>query len=248
MGIAGDITIDSVTGGVTGSALLFWGGIVLLAFFILIVAGLAAFFYYGNKAKKHAYKIQIPIFVTFNGKPKRAGLDWAKEVFVPESNISLLYLKKNKIYIARPTRAMGENEYWYAISENGEWVNFDLSTIPEHNTLVKANYDHRDTRYAYVNLKEIIKKNYRKNTLVWWKDPVIMNIIAFIIMSFIFVGACWFLISKMSHLIGQMGPFLDKQDIIADKLAGAVQNAQNINSGVVATLLPMIIPRLRRKP
>jgi hypothetical protein len=227
VGVEGDFT-----GGISGQGMLFWGGIVFLAFVILIIAGAIAFFYYARKAKKTAFKNEIPIFVSLNGKHKKVGTDWAKEIYVPDSNISLFYLKINKIYIARPTRAMSKNEYWYSISENGEWVNFDLSTNPKDNTLAKANYDHRDTRYAYVNLKEIIKKNYKDKSLVWWKDPVIMNIISFVIMSVIFVGACWFLISKMGHLIGQMGPFLDRMDIIADKLSGAVQNAQNINSGV----------------
>ena len=223
-----------ISGFLPGKGLLFWVGILFVAFVVLIVAGAVAFLYYGKKSRKKVFRNQIPIFISLNGKHKRAGLDWAKEIFVPDSNISLLYLKSHKIYLARPTRAMGKDEYWYAISENGEWVNFDLSTNPDDNTLAKANYDHRDTRYAYVNLKEIIKKNYKDKSLVWWKDPVIMNIISYIIMCIIFVGACWFLIAKMGNLIGQMGPFLDKMDIIADKLAGAVTNAQNINSGVVS--------------
>lgn len=221
-------------GGLSSSGILFWGGLIFLAFVILIVSGAIAFFYYARKAKKKAFANEIPIFVSLNGKHKKVGTDYAKEIYVPDSNISLFYLKINKIYIARPTRAMGKNEYWYSISENGEWVNFDLSTNIEDNTLAKANYDHRDTRYAYVNLKEIIKKNYKDKSLVWWKDPVIMNIISYVIMCIIFVGACWFLISKMGHLIGQMGPFLDKMDIIADKMSDGVKAAQNINSGVVS--------------
>ena len=233
MGFFESVGVDNPLGGISGSGILFWGGLIFLAFVILIVAGAIAFFYYARKYKKKAFKNEIPIFVSLNGKHKKVGTDYAKEIYVPDSNISLFYLKINKLYIARPTRAMGKNEYWYSISENGEWVNFDLSTNPEDNTLAKANYDHRDTRYAYVNLKEIIKKNYKDKSLVWWKDPVIMNIISYVIMCIIFVGACWFLISKMGNLIGQMGPFLDKMDIIADKMAGAVQGAQNINSGVI---------------
>lgn len=221
-------------GGFSSEGLLFWGGLIFLAFIIVIVAGAAAFFYYGMKAKKKAFKNKIPIYISLNGKHQKVGTDWAKEIYVPDSNISLFYLKINKIYIARPTRSMGKNEFWYCISENGEWINFDISINPEDNTLANANYDHRDTRYAYVNLKEIIKKNYKDKSLVWWKDPVIMNIISFVIMSIIFVGACWFLIAKMGHLIGQMGPFLDKMDVIADKMSTAVQGAQNINSGVVS--------------
>jgi len=234
MGFLSSVGVDSdFSGLIPSGSLLFWGGLILLVFIISIVAGIIAFFYYSRKAKKTAFKNKIPIFVSLNGKHKNVGTDWAKEIYVPDSNISLFYLKINKIYIARPTRAMGKNEYWYSISENGEWVNFDLSTSPENNTLARANYDHRDTRYAYVNLKEIIKKNYKDKSLVWWKDPVIMNIISYVIMCVVFTGCIWFLIAKCGHLIGQMGPFLDKMDIIADKMSGAVQNAQNINSGVI---------------
>ena len=239
MGILGDLGVEggasTFTGGISGRGLLFWGGIIFLAFVILIVAGVIAFFYYSSKSKKRAFKNQVPIFTTLKGQHCRIGLDWAKEIYVPDSNISLFYLKKHKIYLARPTRAMGENEYWYSISENGEWVNFDMSVNPEDNTLALANYDHRDTRYAYVNLKEIIKKNYKDKTLVWWKDPVIMNIISFVIMSMIFIGFVWFVTARMGKLIDTQSAWIDKMGIISEKLGGAVQNAQNINSGVVAT-------------
>jgi len=156
-------------------------------------------------------------------------------MFIPDSNISLFFLKNNKTYLARPTRAMGKNEFWYSISENGEWVNFDLSINPERNTLAEANYDHRDTRYAYVNLKEIIKKNYKDKSLIWWKDPVVMNIISFVIMSIIFVGACWFLIAKMAGLIGEIANLIGELGPISERIAQAVINAQNINSGVIST-------------
>jgi len=127
---------------------------------------------------------------------------------------------------------MAKDEYWYSISENGEWVNFDLSIDPDKDTLSQANYDHRDTRYAYVNLKDLIKRNYKDKAIQWWKDPVIMNIISYIIMSFIFVGGCWILISKLSSAISQMGPLVETMKIISEnqlKIAGG-----NLNSGVVA--------------
>ena len=212
---------------------ILWVGIIFLGFVILLVVGGTTFLYYFKKAKKKAFKSQIPIFKTVNGKPKRIGLDWAKELFVPDSNISLFYLKNYKIYLARPTRAMGSDEYWYSISENGEWVNFDMSFDPKENTMAETNYDHRDTRYAYVNMKDIIKRNYKDKSLVWWKDPVIMNIISFVIMSIVFVGACWFLIAKIGSLIHEVTNLISELGPISENIARAVQGAQNINSGVI---------------
>lgn len=220
-------------GGFLGRSFLFWMGIIFLFFVILLFVGGISFYLTLRKNKRLSFKNQIPIFVNINGKHTRMGVDQARELFIPDSNISLFFLKNNKTYLARPTRAMGKNEYWYSISENGEWINFDLSMNPEENTLAEANYDHRDTRYAYTNLKEIIKRNYKDKAQVWWKDPVIMNIIAFIIMSFVFVGACWFLIVKMGGLIGEVGNLVKAMEPISETLAQAVENAQNINSGVV---------------
>ena len=208
-------------------------GIIILAVLILIFVGGVSFFYYFKKAKKKAFINQIPIFQSIGGKPKRVALDWAKEMFVPDSNISLYFLKNYKIYLARPTRAMGTNEYWYLIAENGEWVNFDLSVDPKDNTLAKTNYDHRDTRYAYVNMKDIIKRNYKDKNLVWWKDPVIMNIITFMIMSLIFAGLTWFLIAKMGSLINEVAGLISALEPIAEGMGRAVESAQNINSGVI---------------
>lgn len=233
MGILENLGVSNIFGGISGSSFLLWIGIIFLGFLFLILAGAITFFYYFRKNKKTQFKYQIPLFQTINGKNYHIGLDWAKELYVPDSNISLFFLKQNKIYLARPTRAMGKNEFWYSISENGEWVNFDMAIDPEHNTLAMANYDHRDTRYAYTNLKEIIKRNYKDKSVVWWKDPVVMNIISFVIMSVIFVGFCWFLIAKMGGLISEVSKLIEAMRPISDSLSQAVIDARDISSGVV---------------
>jgi hypothetical protein len=230
MGFLGDL-------GVNAGAGFNWAGlgrgalIVLVFVLVAIVAGAIAFFYYSKKAKKVMFKQKIPIFQEINGKRKRIGIDSARELFIPDTNISLYFLKGRKIYIARPTRSMGENEYWYSIAPNGEWVNFDLSVDPEHDTLAIADYDHRDTRYAFVNLKEIIKRNYSDKTVKWWKEYA--PIITFIIIGFIFIGGCVFVLSRVGGLIKDLGPILQEFTKISGSMERSVQLAQNINSGVV---------------
>ncbi len=231
MGLLESLGVSNPLSGINWGALGVWATFAFLAFIILLVAGLATFFYYTRKIKKLQFRNQIPIFQTLHGKHTRITVDYAKEVFVPDTNVSLFFLRDKKIYIARPTRAMGKNEYWYSISENGEWVNFDLTADPEKSTLSQANYDHRDTRYAYINLKEIIKRNYKDKAVKWWKEY--SHIITFIIVAFVFVGSMWVLISKIGNLIAELGVVADKFSIIADKMATGVQQAQNINSGVV---------------
>ncbi len=227
VGVKGGGFFGNVDWGGIGS----WVGIIFLIFVLIIIVGIGTFWYYGNKLKKAQFKNQIPIFQTLHGKHSRISIDYAKEVFVPDTNVSLFFLKNKKIYIARPTRAMGKNEYWYSISENGEWVNFDMSTDPEKSTLAQANYDHRDTRYAYINLKEIIKRNYKDKAVKWWKEY--SHLITFIIVSFIFIGSSWILLAKIGNLIETLGKVAEQFKVIADTMAKSVQQAQSINSGVV---------------
>ena len=102
MGFLSSVGVESNPLGVFSSeGLLFWGGLIFLAFVILVVSGAAAFFYYGNKAKKKSFKNTIPIYISLNGKHQKVGTDNAKEIYVPDSNISLFYLKINKIYTCK---------------------------------------------------------------------------------------------------------------------------------------------------
>jgi len=223
--ILGDVNLSGI-----GRMFLVFG----VVFFVLILVGGVVFLYYYRKLKKTQFLNSIPIFTKVHGKLSRIGIDKAKELFIPDTNISLFFLRDKKIYIARPTRSMGSNEYWYYISENGEWINFDLSTSPDDNTLAIANYDHRDTRYAYVNLKEIIKRNYKDKSVKWWQDPKIIGIIGIIIIMVIFTIVMILFFSRTGKMIEGLSPIADKMLTIADKLEKTSLNMQNINSGVVS--------------
>lgn len=227
LGISSDFFGNFSFAGIGG-----WIIFVFLVFVFVLVGAVIAFFHYSNKNAKIQFRFKIPLFLKINEKYQRFDADTAKEVFVPDSNISLFFLKKRKLYIARPTRSMAKDEFWYAISENGEWINFDLSTNPNDNTLAQANYDHRDTRYAYVNLREIIKRNYKDKAVQWWKEY--SPIITFVIISFIFILACWILLSKIGTLIKNLGPLTEQWTQISKNMAEAVKISQNLNSGVVS--------------
>ena len=231
MGFLESVGVDGFFGGFNFASLGSWAGLIALSLFILFIGGGVTLLYYSRKAKKISFKFQIPIFMKVNGKYTRIDMDTAREVFVPETNISLIYLLKRKIYIARPTRSMGKNEFWYAIAENGEWVNIDLSQDPEHNNLAIANYDHRDTRYAYVNLKEIIKRNYKDKSIKWWKEYA--GVISMIIYGIMLVGAMWFFFWQAGKMISQLAPLADGFRISSENMMQAVKISQNLNSGII---------------
>ena len=236
MGILGDVGINIGSGGglkEAGQTI----GFALIIFFVLLITGIITFVYYSKKAKNQQFRYKIHIFKDIAGEIQPIEDDLAKEVFVPDTNVGLYYLLKKKIYIARPTRAMGKDAFWYKILPNGEWVNFDLKNIKsgkgkdEDKTLAGADYDHRDTRYAYINLKEIIKRNYRDKSVKWWKEYA--PIISFIIISFVFVLGCWILLAKIGKLIETSSGLVESMKAIPDVCSNFYQGTQNINSGVV---------------
>lgn len=214
-------------GGATTQTIL----IILSIFAVLIIVGGFTFAYYFKKNKKKQYKYKIHIFRDTLGKPTPIGDDVAKEVFIPNSNVSLIYLKNSKLYLPRPTLSMGTNQFWYNILPNGEWVNYDITMDKGGAQFAEANLDHRDTRYAYINLKEIIKRNYGNKSIKWWKEYA--PLITFIVVSFVFILGCWILLSRIGKLIGQLGPIAENMASAANIMAEALKTSQNLNSGIV---------------
>jgi len=88
-------------------------------------------------------------------------------------------------------------------------------------------YDHTDMRYAYANLREIIKRNYRDKATKWWKEYA--NIIAVVVFVFVFTISFWFLIGKIGGLIDSLSGILDKIAVL-EKATG-VSSASGIIPG-----------------
>lgn len=234
MGFIGDLGgPDIMTGSnFSGSAttIMVIVGIVL----VLVIAGIITFSYYSKKRNKSLFQYRINIFKDINGSPQPIQDDKAMEVYVQDSNVSLFYLKARKIYIAKPTLSMGKegNGFWYNILPNGEWVNFDMKSDSKSPTFAGANYDHRDTRYAYINLKEIIKRNYKDKSVKWWKEH--SALITFIIVSVLFAIMIWVLLAKTGKMIGEIAPIAQNMKIAAQTMSDAAVNCQMVNSGVTA--------------
>ena len=229
MGFLSDLgapSIGGLDGGTTQTIL-----VILSIFAVLIIVGGFTFAYYLKKNKKKQYKYKIIVFRDTHGKPTPITQDLAKEVFIPNSNVSLIYLKNSKLYLPRPTLSMGTNQFWYNILPNGEWVNYDISMDKGGKTFAEANLDHRDTRYSYINLKEIIKRNYGNKSVKWWKEYA--PLITFIVISFVFILGCWILLARIGKLITQLGPIAENMASAAEIMAKGLQTSQNLNSGIV---------------
>ncbi len=231
MGVMDSIGIGSVGNFFAGWG--FVGGTILLIFLGILIFGGLGFFVYFKLINKKQFYITVNLFKMVNGKRFWVKSDKAKELVIPGTNVRLLKWKDSGIYSAYPTRAMGPNIYAYNINRFGEITNFDLG-IGEDETEAKIDYDHRDQTYAYLNLQALINKNYReKNTLGWWKEN--LPLITVVVSAILLVLAMWFFFSQSAQQLSAWTNIATTFDQAAERMASAVSNSQNLNSGIVPT-------------
>ncbi len=206
-----------------------WGflaGTVLLIFVGIVVFGVIGFFVYRKITDKKEFYITVNLFKIVSGKRFFIRSDKARELTIPGTNVKLLKWKDMKIYSAYPTRSMGNNIYAYNINRFGELTNFDFGE-GEDETEAKMDFDHRDQTYAYLNLQQLINKNYReKNVLGWWKEN--LPLITVIVSALLLVLAMWFFFSQSSQ---QLASWTQISKSFAD---AALSCNPNIQSGIVS--------------
>ncbi len=202
-------------------------GTILLIFLGVVVFGVIAFFIYRAFSIKKKFYITVNLFKIVSGRRFFIRSDKAREIVIPGTNVRLLKWKSLNIYSAYPTRSMGDNIYAYNINRFGELTNFDFGK-GEDETEAKMDFDHRDQTYAYLNLQQLINKNYReKNTLGWWKEN--LPLITVIISSILLILAMWFFFSQSAQ---QLAVWTQISQNLGD---AAVQcNPSNIKSGIVS--------------
>ncbi len=218
--------------GVSGIGSFFQGsgfvvGTILLIFLGVVVFGVISFFIYRKLVNKKQFYITVNLFKIVNGKRFFIKSDKAREIVIPRTNVRLLKWKAMNIYSAYPTRAMGNNIYAYNINRFGELTNFDFGE-GEDPTEAKMDFDHRDQTYAYLNLQQLINRNWReKNVLGWWKEN--LPLITVIVSSILLVLAMWFFFSQSSQ---QLATWTQISKNLAD--AALQCNPPNIQSGIVS--------------
>ncbi len=217
--VMGSIATSDIMGG-AGSL-----GKILLAIFILLCVGTVVFFVLWKYKNKKIYNKKIHWFEEVNGSMVPVDNDLATEMTIPNTSITTFYIKKKDLYLPRPTKRMGKDTYWFVIKNNREIVNFAMKNINEKTKEGTLDYDHTDMRYALVNLRAMIQRNYRDNSKPWWREY--KDVIGLVILIFVLSLSFFFLFTKTGELIGQVGQLIEH----ADKL---VQSANALRGSGVA--------------
>lgn len=204
LGIPGTEGIgDSFSGVLSGAGQFF----LLVGLFIL--TGLILWAVYYLKNKKKDYNKRIFWFEEVHGEMVPVGQDLASELIIPGTNINVFYIKEKDMYLPRPVKRMGKNEYWFAIRNNREIVNFVMKNINKTGE-GEIEFDHTDQRYALTNLKALIQRNYRDKSQPWWRE--FKDVIGVVILIFMLTLSFIFIISKIGGLVDKIGALIDHAD------------------------------------
>jgi hypothetical protein len=232
MGLKEDIGLGNVNIDFSGIV----SGLGTFAQFVIfaLIAGVIFGVWYYFRHQKKIYNINIPIFEEVGGEfQHRPNLDdSAMEFVIPGTSVRVFHLKKHNIYLPRGTIMMADNEYWYGIRKNREWVNFRIKNLNKDMKEANLDYDHTDMRYANSRLKKLLEANYKKKEK-WWQlySKEISLAVLILLLTFSF----WFLIGKVSDTMSAVTPALEAADATlkaAEKVLGAVDNIQS-GSGIV---------------
>ncbi len=191
------------------------GGFVLLIFAIVIVAGIVGFIYWVVTQKK-VYNQKLHFFEEVNKVMVPVEDLLARELIIPNTNVKVFYIKTKDLYMPRGTKKMGKKSYWYAIRNNREIINFTMTNINTKMEEAGLDFDHEDMRLAYLNLSELIKRNYKDKSTKWWKEY--KDVISTIIFVFVLTVAFFFIARQVGGLIGDLGPLVDKITSAVDQI------------------------------
>jgi len=203
-------------------------GQIILSIVLFVIVGAGIYFIFSWLSKKKTYNKNIYWFEEGPERMIPIGQDQATELIIPGTNIPVFYIKSKDMYLARPVRKMGKNDFWFAIRNNSEIINFSMKNLNTEMKEAGLDYDHTDMRYASSYLKELIKRNYRDNSQPWWREY--KELISVVVLLFVFT-LC------MIFIMVQMGKIADKLGLLIDHADQLVQAAKSLSktSGVVGS-------------
>jgi len=208
------------------------GSFVLLIATLAIVAGIVAMVLYLKK-NKQLYKEKIHFFEEVQDQMIPVEDCVGAELIIPNTNIRVFYIKSKDLYMPRGVKKMGKNSYWYAIRNNREIVNFTMSNLNKVLKEAGLDFDHTDMRYAYANLREIIKRNYKDKSKKWWLEY--KDVISVVIFVFVITVSMFFITRYIGSIVDKVGPLIDK---IVEAMDRMIQFEQATGGGISSGVKP----------
>lgn len=220
------------------------GNISLLVFIVIAILGLAGGLIWW-KIDNKKYKFIIPLYKTFkDGTSIQIGLYKAKAVSISLAGDTLWLVKGLNRFIAPATLTDAPYRYPHEEREDGEWINFAISSVNEEQKKAGVKFIHQDMRSQRVATGQLLEQRLL-NKGFWdkYKDLIVQIIFYFITVMFMII------------IFWQWGNVVDRVTGLIASVQGVAENIQNLEcvrekeDGIIPTataLIPLIFWRMKK--
>jgi len=205
--------------GISGASIVNLVSMVVMLIILLVVLGIVVYFVY----RRTRFNKRIIIFEKIGARYEPTKRDRATEVKIGTAGDTIFYTQKTKKYLPNPSIQTGRRTYWYAIREDGEWINVGMEDIDFAMRQVKARFLDKEMRYARTQIQRGLKERYDKQSFWERYGVLVMNIIYIMVLGVMM----WLLFDKWVELaqvtnagVETAGRVLEK----VEKLMVAIEN------------------------
>lgn len=207
MGTLGDlgVNLDKFKPDLSGLG----SNLINVSIIICVILALAIAGYFIWDRTRYKYKIEI--FENVGGMGfSKVGSDLAMIRKIGNQGEEILFLKKRKKIVTSYNKKMGNNLLWFAIAQDGSWINCVLGDLDAKRGMLDIEPVDRDMRYAHVSLRKAFDNEFNK--------PKFMDKYG----SLLFMG-----IFLIIMIVG-IGYLINKLSTVADSFAGAMNSAREV--------------------
>jgi len=187
---------------------------------VMVIFGIGTYILYSNSR----YRKKLVIFEKVAGRFEPTRKDRGMEIKLEYAGDTVLYLKRHKKYLPTPTIQTGRNTYWYAIREDGEWINIGIEDIDERMREVKAHFLETEMRYARVALQRNLKERYAKPSFL----SVYGGLIAYTGLIAITAIMMWLLFDKYMDILSQVDATVTTSRAVMETATNVMSALDNI--------------------
>ena len=203
-----------------GSVLVSTVAWIIFIVLFIIVSGVVAYII----INKMTYRNKIILFEKINGRWVDTKKDKASEIKFGDLGTIILYCKKHKKYLPRPSKQSGIRKFYYRIKADGNWENFELFD-DETTDIMKFASVEKNITERNVGIRKGLGERYKKTN--WLKENAVM----LISMGFIIVLGVlgWLYMDKVISLTERLGGVADTLNKILqqqDSILGKIANMQ----------------------
>jgi len=197
---------------------------VLIFLILFLIIGIILYFI----IRRMKYKNNIIIWEKVGGNWEITGRDKAMEKKYGMAGDTVFFTLKRKKVLPRPVIQTGRRIYWYAIREDGEWINIGMEDIDMNMKKARIHYLHPEVRYSRTALQKGLRSEFEeKKGIIEKYGHIIIPFAALIIILFFL----WFLSDKLLSLAEKLGTMIDTSGKVMEKADAVLSKLNQVCSG-----------------